>query len=214
MRPSVLTTILLSSIFLLFSQCKKDDIDSENPGEKRGEVILSEAELNIIPYAVLDTVVFKDASGNTLAYQVELRRTKLAQVFKDGGTDATTDYYEIESLEVILSNDNDNHIVLNLEAPLPYYVSNQQINKNYFTIYFEVPEYAFFNNYVDTTDFYYSIEGQSIPFHPSLTLVNNTYDSVYELYNPNFGPPIAYYNITDGIVGFEKEDGSVWYLDN
>tara|TARA_B100000809_G_scaffold127834_1_gene125983 strand:- start:426 stop:1082 length:657 start_codon:yes stop_codon:yes gene_type:complete len=218
MKQPLLNIILLSSIFLIFSQCKKENVDpeqiEENVGIKRGEIKLSNAELNIVPYLINDTVIFKDSLGNTLIFQVESRQTHLGRVYKNGGTDSSTDYYDIEALTVSLSDNNMNNIMLRLSAPLPYYCSNQNINKNHFVVSTHMDGSASFNGYIDTTDFYFTIQGVSIPFHNTLTLINNTYNSVYEFNYSQNGSSITYYNKTEGIVGFKMEDGTIWYLDN
>jgi len=82
MKRLFLNFILLSGIFLIFSQCKKEilapeQIEEERIGVKLGEIKLSNEELNIIPYLINDTVTFKDSLGNSLIFLVDSRQTHL-----------------------------------------------------------------------------------------------------------------------------------------
>ena len=216
MKHPLLNIILLSSIFLTFSQCKKESVDPEEiVGIKRGEIKLSNAELNIVPYQVGDSLNFKDSLGNTQIFIVESRRTHLKRYYKNGGTDSSTDYYDIENLTVSLSSNNNNFFSFSLDAPLPSYVSNNNINKNYFIVRCNLlgsMNYYFFPNYIDTTDFYYTLQGTSIPHHPTFTILNNTFNSVYELTDNS--PEKIYYSTSIGVIGFRTEDDTSWYLDN
>jgi hypothetical protein len=227
MKINVFKLAVLCSMLLVFTQCRKsNDEILIKEGVKKGEVTLTNAELNIVPYQLNDSVVFRDSIGNSHTFKVSYRETHFNRTFKDGGTDNTTDYYEIENLSVWLSDNNGYYIRLELTAPLPQYCSNQWINKNYFVICFE-PAYAMdstffrstFPNYVDTTDFYYTLNGVSIPYHSSITIFNKTFSSVYELisYNDNASENYiqrVYYTTSQGIVGYQTKGGKDWCLDN
>lgn len=226
MKTNVLLFTIMSSIIFLCIQCKKENNDSIKEGVKRGEIKLSNAELNIIPYMVNDSIVFKDSLGNSHTFKVKSRNLTFHRTLKDGGTDITTDYYDIENLSVWLKDNNDYYIRFELEAPLPNYCSNQWINKNYFVIYVEPPYNATppnsrntFLNYIDTTDFYYTLYGVSIPYHSSMTIINKTFSSVYELisYDANGLDDYIqkiYYKVSKGIVGYQMKSGVKWYLEN
>jgi hypothetical protein len=110
---------------------------------------------------------------------------------------------------------------------MPSYCSNQSINKNYFlvSIYPQynspppITSYNSFASYIDTTDFYYTLEGVSIPYHSSITIINKIFSSVYELSYIKHDESVdyfqrAYYNKSKGIVGFQTKNGIKWYLDN
>ena len=209
-----------------FSQCKKDSPSVKKEGVKRGDIKLTNAELKIIPYVANDSIIFNDSLGNSHIFKVLSLNTTSPRVYKDGATDASTDYYNIEELIVSLSDNNGYDIRINLRAPLPSYCSNQSINKNYFIVSFypsynSIPtiSYNFFANYIDTADFYYTSHGISIPYHTSITLANKTFNSVYELtYTKPYGSDdyvqTAYYNKSKGIVGFKMKSGEIWYLKN
>ncbi len=219
MKKQTFNLMLLCSILLIFTQCKKECvIDPDKSSKSLGTIKLSNAELDIVPYSVNDSLIFKDSLGNTKLFIVELIQKPLYRMYKNGGTDSSTDYYEIEQLSVKLSN-NTNSISIILKAPLPYYCSNQNINYNFLRILLGLPDFNSslpgysYSCYLDPTDFYYNLNGTAIPFHNSLTLFINTYNSVYEIITNYSNQTVLYYNKTEGIVGFRLDNGAIWYLD-
>jgi hypothetical protein len=218
---------LISLLLILFLvQCKKeyiqkeDEFQEEQEGVKIGEVKLSSGELTIIPYQPNDSIICKDSIGNIEIYYVSKRDIVKLRFYKDGGTDISTDYYEVEQLNVAL-NDTNNTISLSLLAQVPSYVSNTNINKNHFGINFYRPtplQSSFFSNLIDTTDFYYNHQGMSIPYYNSYSIFSKTYNSVYEMieYDYMLSPKLQriFYNKVQGIVGYRTNSGVTWYLDN
>jgi hypothetical protein len=217
MKQPIFKLAILPFLIFLFNQCEKEEIQQEITGEKRGEIKLTDAELAIIPYQVNDSIIFKDSLGNSQTFKVDSRQINLSRYYRNGGTDTKTDYYDIERLYVLLSNDNGTSFVFEMYAPLPSYVSDLNLGKNYLMIWtnaFGVANNHYsFSNYIDPTNFYYSIQGASIPYHASFTIINNTYNSVYELTETSSSRKI-YYNQENGIVGFKAENDVNWYLDN
>jgi|ERR1035437_2159222 hypothetical protein len=221
MKNNVLNFALMCSIIFLFSQCSKDVSTSIKKPHKRVDVKLSSAELNIIPYLLNDSVIFKDSLGNSQILKVTRKNihSSLVSCPKDDSTD-----YFIENLAIMLSDDsNINSIGLNLAPPSPTICSSANTNKDYFIVSFSTPfSHNYFGNgfpcIIDTTNFYHMLDGLPIPYYSSLTLVNKTFSSVYELthqfsINADYLQSV-YYNKTKGIVGFQMKSGVKWYLAN
>lgn len=219
MNRLIFNLTVITSLTIIYS-CKKENINPVNnqeiSGVKIGEIKLSSAELAIIPYQVNDSITFKDSLGNVKTFVVESRQTHFKRFFKNGATDSTTNYYDIENLSVILSNNTGDFLNFDIDAPLPSYVSNNSINYNYFVVrcnFFGSRNLYSFPNYIDTMNFHYTLQGISIPYYPTITISSNSYNSVYELIDNNTYEKI-YYNKTEGVVGFKPENNNVWYLDN
>ncbi|MEQ8623835.1 MAG: hypothetical protein RJQ00_08495 [Vicingaceae bacterium] len=210
--------LTLISFILFLTQCKKEeDPEPIQEGNKLGTVELGKAGMELVPYQLNDTLTFKDSLGNSQQFIVVNNRTQFRRYHKSGGTDISTDYYDVEALYVILKGEKDNFFTLDLTAPVPRYVSNFHINKYYLYINMNldisVPFSSWYYSYIDTMDFYYNLEGEAIPFYSDLTLINNTYSSIYEL-TDNSADEKVFYSTSLGIVGFRTKDNILWYLDN
>ena len=218
MRQLFCNITLVLCVVVLFNQCKKDNVtpdSSQEIGEKLGEIKLTPIEHEIVSYQLGDSVIIKDSLGNVQSLLVKSRKTFLHRYYKNGGTDSSTDYYDIENLVVVLEDSYGKIIRLELTAPLPIYVSNNHINKNSFSISTNLA--SFKNGYatgclVDETNFYYNSQGTAIPYHSTFTILGKSYSAVYELINDS--PEKIYFNRSQGVVGFKADNGVFWYLDN
>ena len=217
MKSTIFKLIVITCISLLFSQCKKEEENIISESQMLGTVELGKSGMELVPYQLNDTLTFKDSLGNSQQFIVVNKRTQFKRYHKGGGgTDLTSDYYDIEALNVILKGYKDNYFTFDLTAPLPKDISNFHINKYYLYINMNldisVPSSSYFS-YIDTMDFYYNLEGEAIPFYSSITLLNNTYSSIYELAD-NSAAEKVFYSTSLGIVGFRTKDNELWYLDN
>ena len=221
MQLNLIKTLTIISLSFLFIQCKKDPITpNEKEGKKLGTVELTNAELKTIPYQLNDTIVFADSLGNTKTYYTFFKKSFYKIYLKGGGTDHTSDYYEVEELNVrLMSVDSPNVFTwIHLRAPLPPYVSNVNLGKSYFRLYFNLNNKTTpFYIYCNPTDFDFDSDGNSIAHYNSYTILGNTFNDVYEFYN--YGTALsniekAFYTRADGIVGFIMDDGTKWYLSN
>ena len=223
-KPPLVSTVVFSLIVtMLMCQCGKDEPIGVKHGKNLGALKLSQAEQNIVPYSLNDSIIFKDSLGNLEIFKVYSRITQLNGMYSSCVVTPSMDYYDSqEMLSVQLRDANQHYIGIDLTPPMQSYCSNQNINKNYFRIVFPAnfdTLYYFSNyfcSYIDTTTFYYTLEGAPITYYPVFTISNKTYYSVYEIIGsfPQYDIKTVYYNKSKGIIGFQMKDGAKWYLDN
>jgi hypothetical protein len=229
-----LKKVILIVIVCSLVKCERDVPILEKKEKKYGKLIdtirLSQAERNIIPYNLNDTIVFRDSLGNSRMLIVNQQHSSFGRYYFGGGTNNATDFYDVEHVHLLLSEADDYTISIYLYAPLPTYVSNQPVNKNKLIILMYGPNDStdMGNNFisaVDTLDFYYTVQNSNlniaISYYPTLTVLSGTYNSVYLLtcnqtFPPSYSsydyPQKLYYNKSQGIVGFRMKNGKRWYL--
>ena len=186
--------ILLSAFFflLIFNQCKKE-------AKCLGKLTFTEAELKIIPYTGNETLVFKDSIGDSLIFKINDRGSYTYPYFKNPDSYEQTDYYEYEYNYISFINND--KIDLRFSNP---FISNKTIK------YFDIN----FNSFTGTYEFDANNIAPSV-FHDTLTIINKTFNSVYELktlYLNLSGNSLLFYTFNEGIVGFEN-NGKYWYLE-
>jgi len=220
-----LTAVFGLTLAILFCQCEKDEPIGIKRGKNFGALELSQAEQNIVPYSVSDSIIFKDSLGNSEVFKVSSRITHLEGMYTSCVITPSMDYYDSQEMLYVQFRDTNQHFIgIDLTPPMQSYCSNQNINKNYFRIIFSgnLDSLYWWSNsfcsYIDTTTFYYTLEGASISYYPVFTIFNKTYYSVYEIIGSfpesEHNPKTVYYNKSKGIVGFQMKNGTKWYLDN
>lgn len=205
--------VLVCTILIFFTSCYKERETSYPPEYKLGDVELSKTERNFLPYQLGDTIIFKDSLGKSQLFAVESKLTFLPRYYKNEPASNLIEYYDVEVQQTLLTDGKGNSFGFELVPPLPANLTKNNINKNQFNISFRMQGASsnFFSSYIDTTDFYFDFNGVSIPFYPSITILNRTFNNVYELSNSL--PGLIYYNINLGIVGYKTGDNTTWYLD-
>src|ERR1041385_1397682 len=101
MKKYIFSIVLLCCLIFLFGHCSKDiaTISKLKKGKLIDTIKLSQAEMNIVPYALNDSIVFKDSFGNSKKFKANSRRFYYWQCYEKP-PDPSSDYYIVEELEV------------------------------------------------------------------------------------------------------------------
>ncbi|MCC6837108.1 MAG: hypothetical protein IT234_01105 [Bacteroidia bacterium] len=202
---------LLLSVTVLFNQCKKERLE----GTLLGEIKFSADELSYFPYAVNDSLIFKDSLGNSHTFWVISFSRGFYPVYEKHG-DPQSNYYHMENIQIKFTDQYGTLQNINM-------IKQREVQSTYVNTRFSPPNlttndsaYTEFSSYMDSNKFSTSTD----VYYSSLTLVNRTFYEVSELIN-YFSPYATvdnlasiYYAKNIGIVGFRTRDGTKWYLDN
>lgn len=210
MKKVALFTLLLS-VTVLFNQCKKERLE----GTLLGEIKFSADELSYFPYAVNDSLIFKDSLGNSHTFCVTSFSRGFYPVYEKHG-DPQSNYYHMENIQIKFTDQYGMLQNINMRK-------QREVQSTYVNTRFSPPNlttndsaYTEFSSYMDSNKFSTSTD----VYYSSLTLVNRTFYEVSELIN-YFSPYATvdnlasiYYAKNIGIIGFRTRDGAKWYLDN
>jgi hypothetical protein len=208
MKKIIFILIIAGLCIFIFKQCKKDSC--------LGTLKFSDEIINSIPYHGGEHLVFRDSLGDSTTFIIEnpiysfIKRTELNN----------NDYYMIESCVISPINI---YFQFNLD---PYESPNQ--------IVFRIASFCF-NNHSEIKYFfggewkyesgklYQSEPASKITYNDSITIINKTFYSVYDLegyaYNGDSTEVYSdiYYSIQQGIVGVKTMNGNGkvrrWYLE-
>jgi hypothetical protein len=201
----------LASVSLLFNQCKKEPMK----GRLLGEIRLTEDELSYMPYEENDSLKFKNSSGNIKLLWVT-SKVKGDQIAYEDAMNYNSNYHHLESLTIQFADINGNSQKIEMKTQTrpertlvhtsfspPNMISNDSA-------------LVTFDSYMDGNKFSTSTDA----YHPSITIGNKTFYTVYELVN-TFVPYAnvdnlnrIFYAKNRGIVGFKTQSGEEWFLDN
>jgi hypothetical protein len=227
MKRTLLLMLFLLSAFTLMrcKRCKQEEL----PDKK-----FTQQEQAIIPYAGSETLTFKDSSGDSVCYTGQGRISTMNlnhEVMDWDGEECQGDYRQIESVSLNYKGTNsDTTIGFRMRF---YHAFNDYENDKIFSlsISYSTPnmENIFYGSFsFELNTLINNIHGQ-LPlqsyisaFHDTLTILNKKYYSVYELTwdTSNILPQYqhlfvssVYYSISQGLVGYKKTTGAIWYLD-
>jgi hypothetical protein len=215
---------LLALAFVIFAtlqQCKKKDKCISN---KLPDLLVSIDDLSLLPYDSTSVIIFKDSIGDSCCYGFlgySEQSYYCEQFYATKPEDCKGNYRNVQEENFILFGITDtiNRIrfafgfsnIFESESKLfeIMFFRNQKNDHGVLDVYFSKSS-QYCNNTILLPAVYFNI----------LTLLNHTYYSVYEIKNTSesqfsSGEIISvFYSITQGIVGFKKADGTIWYLAN
>jgi len=213
--------IALFFVVLSFTQCTKEEgetVTASQEGSKIGSVALTNDDLAYVPYTNGQQLVFKNALGNTQTYQVANVSTGNPRVYENGGTDSSTDYYDLESRFILLQSSDyyDRSITIQLQSSPPSSFLSSSTGRAGFRLSFSAPGQESFYYDVDMDGFYFSGQNNLLPNFPSYSILGNTYNNVFLFSSTSAISPVSpvevYYNNVQGLVGFKNSNGELWYL--
>lgn len=209
---NLLRIILIPSLLLLFSNCKKEP----DEGKFLGEIRFTQDELSYFPYKENDSLVFKNAQGDSNVYHI-INIEKGVYPLYEKPNDVRSDYYLMENIQIVFDDYNNAGIKQLIHGykqhgSQPTYISSRFSPPNLTN---NDSTYKIFHSYMDSNKFCTS----SDVYHSSISILNNTYNDVYELKNSyqyfqnSDILQSIYYAKNVGIVGFKTKSGTEWYLD-
>lgn len=201
----------LAGLLLFFSQCKKEP----QKGILLGEIRLTEDELSYLPYEINDSLKFKNSLGDTKLFWVTSKIKGLQKLHEDA-MDYNSNYHYVESLTIEFADINGSTQKIEMKT-------QTRTERTWVQTYFSPPNMVnndsaaiTFDSYMDGTKFSTSTD----VYHPSITIGNQTFYTVYELVN-DFDPYSSVDNLSRifyaknrGIVGMKTQSGEEWFLDN
>jgi len=211
---------------LVLSNCKKSCEQNQVVDLK-----FSQEDLKINSYSGNEVLIFKNLSGDSLAFNKGMRyhepyiRYKIdyeeAKLYHNG---CQGDYFNAEQNETIFwALAYDSTTKLSITLSFLYSFDNPTYKKSINLFFFHARDKSAFDaSFEFRNGSLYNLAGKSdsiVTYHNQLTLGTKTFSGVYELYCPNGDPRnpewfrIAYYSITEGYLGFLSNLGQLWYLE-
>lgn len=214
MKKNILKFLILIGIITIIPQCKKDTLVEKEKCMYLGQFSITENELSYVPYSVNDTLEFIDNSGNSRKFWIS-QFEKSLQVRYEDPADYNSNYYYVENISIEF---NDAFGTQNIQMR-----TQMEKERTLMTLYFSPPNltasdssYKAFFAYMDGEKFSTSTD----IYHPSISILNKTFYTVYELEN-NFQPyptidnlQYIYFAKHIGIAGFKTTNGTSWVLNN
>jgi len=212
MKKSLYIIITSTVLIFLFNQCHEKECD----GNKLGDLKFTQTDLNILPYSIIDTIIFRDSIGDSICYYPNGIRHSTTRLVGD----ECSDYYNTElNITRFKGIDEQTYMHLYLDFTWPF-ATEKKKTIQIIVHYKDSIEWSFNAIYVfDSLKLYdYSTESYAIlGYCDSLYVGPNMFHSVYTLeqtYIPSEHRNLKtlFYSLIEGIVGFKTDDGHLWYL--
>lgn len=219
MKRTILLISLMTVLSFLFVECKKN-CNSKELDDKT----FTDMERNIVPYNGSETLIFKNSIGDSLVFIGQGRTSKMDNrvEFPDHDEDECAgNTRNAESNQVSFKCGNTDSIIriaLDFWRPFDNDENIKLIDFSYSSIGYVSSNY-FYGTYMFYSDTLVSPTNAwqnfylITAYYNSLTLINKTYQRVYELSFFNSYGRTLYYNIIQGVVGYKESSGTIWYLD-
>lgn len=194
------------------------------------ELMLTDEDLAINPYAKEDTLVFEDSFGDSATMWVDYRQSSVQSIYYYSPEDAKLyhngcegDYYIYEGNSTQVNSDNSNSSIQIVMAFLFNFENPTSGKYIRFSIHFQglacYSSYGFEPETIYSLNFATGSDHDSVAgYYPSIVIGNKTFEGVYELYcfnyfnSTNERIETIYYSFSKGIVGFKSNLGRTWNL--
>ena len=205
---------LLLGVILLFSlSCKKECKENEI-----ASFSFSSKDKTLIPYQGDELLILKDHNGWCDTLKGKGRSDDFYRVYQTANNECN-DYYSLEynrlSFPTILVNKSAWLIQLAQEYTDPMYSYNQK----YFYVSIGAtyaPGVLFNESFLFNEDSIFT-NNENVHFYNDLTIGDQEYTSIYRLefrdtISTNFPIKRVFYNIHNGLVAVEKQDGNIYTI--
>ncbi len=198
-------------LVMVFVQCNKC-----GKPKNLGTVDFISTDLSIVPYSGTEKIVFKDSVGYSLYFYSGYRKFgeyEKDHIFEYYYGECEPDYYYIRNNVTHFEQAN-NYGYLELEL-LVYYYDNAFHKLFYLQIqYTDSQDWVFDSRFAfNDLSVLMGIHADNVSFSDSLFVGPNKYYNVYTLTSNN-NIKTAYYNTSQGLLGFKTDEGLLWYLKN
>jgi len=213
MKRFLVLAALMLLCSLTFVQCKRCH------DKFIGELDFTPTDLNIVPYNGAVKLIFKDSLGDSIIYQGTGRHSDIINPYHETYHDDPCfgDYYTYEqNYTDFYSNGSDGEIRIYLTRYFKTAFSSPEGKSFDLSISYNKSGSYFFNSsfYFDDLKLSEFRDNTIMAINDTLQLGPKTFYSVYTLDDGYTNLNIAYYSVSEGLVGFKSNDGHLWYLAN
>jgi hypothetical protein len=226
MKSTITFFILLLVLLSLLIGCKK----TKCVHNQVAHLTLSQNDRLIDPYIGNETLIFKNANGDSIVLTNGSRTTgtttlyEYAQSYADEYHDGCTgDYFSREYDDLNISSQDDSNLIT-ITIAYNYWFNNPDTTKSV-NFYFNTKDskgWCFVGHYGFRNDSIISLHDKYdsvVAYHNLISIGPKSFTNVTELYFLCTDPKCvewyctAYYSVKEGFVGLQSNFGTMWYLD-